>query len=197
MVQPELPSRLNKTLPHTSPHFVALFAVPLLSFHFISTKKTLTLGGAPLMLNVYPYYEYMRSNGVIPLDYALFRPLPPNKEVVDASANVPVMAATSSTPAPTQASCTAELDPAQKWGPAAESTAARAAGRRSRRDMASGISAKASGPFNAVLALVAAFRRAPGVRRRAVVGGSVWRGRLASGRSRVARAALRVARGCA
>ncbi|KAK1612875.1 hypothetical protein QYE76_006379 [Lolium multiflorum] len=91
MVQPELPSRLNKTLPHTSPHFVALFAVPLLSFHFISTKKTLTLGGAPLMLNVYPYYDYMRSNGVIPLDYALFRPLPPNKEVVDASANVPVM----------------------------------------------------------------------------------------------------------
>ncbi|KAK1698979.1 hypothetical protein QYE76_015676 [Lolium multiflorum] len=43
------------------------------------------------MLNVYPYYDYMRSNGVIPLDYALFRPLPPNKEVVDASANVPVM----------------------------------------------------------------------------------------------------------
>ncbi|KAK1647235.1 hypothetical protein QYE76_065040 [Lolium multiflorum] len=43
------------------------------------------------MLNVYPYYDYMRSNGVIPLDYALFRPLPPDKEAVDASANVPVM----------------------------------------------------------------------------------------------------------
>jgi hypothetical protein len=40
MVQPELPSRLNKTLPHTSPHFVALFAVPLLSFHFISTNDS-------------------------------------------------------------------------------------------------------------------------------------------------------------
>ncbi|XP_020106250.1 glucan endo-1,3-beta-glucosidase 3 isoform X1 [Ananas comosus] len=38
-----------------------------------------------LMLNVYPYYDYMQSNGVIPLDYALFRPLPPNKEAVDAN----------------------------------------------------------------------------------------------------------------
>uniref|UniRef100_A0A1D1Y1L6 glucan endo-1,3-beta-D-glucosidase n=1 Tax=Anthurium amnicola TaxID=1678845 RepID=A0A1D1Y1L6_9ARAE len=37
------------------------------------------------MLNVYPYYDYMQSNGVIPLDYALFRPLPPNKEAVDAN----------------------------------------------------------------------------------------------------------------
>ncbi|XP_051182491.1 glucan endo-1,3-beta-glucosidase 3 [Lolium perenne] len=51
--------------------------VPLLKF--------LQSTGAPLMLNVYPYYDYMRSNGVIPLDYALFRPLPPNKEAVDAN----------------------------------------------------------------------------------------------------------------
>lgn len=36
-----------------------------------------------LMLNVYPYYDYMQTNGAIPLDYALFRPLPPNKEAVD------------------------------------------------------------------------------------------------------------------
>ncbi|XP_074337461.1 glucan endo-1,3-beta-glucosidase 3-like [Apium graveolens] len=38
-----------------------------------------------LMLNVYPYYDYMKSNGAIPLDYALFRPLPPNKEAVDSN----------------------------------------------------------------------------------------------------------------
>ncbi|KAL6521355.1 hypothetical protein OROGR_017924 [Orobanche gracilis] len=37
------------------------------------------------MLNVYPYFDYMQSNGVIPLDYALFRPLAPNKEAVDAN----------------------------------------------------------------------------------------------------------------
>ena len=34
---------------------------------------------------MYPYYEYLQANGVIPLDYALFRPLPPNKEAVDAN----------------------------------------------------------------------------------------------------------------
>uniref|UniRef100_A0A5B6YP09 glucan endo-1,3-beta-D-glucosidase n=1 Tax=Davidia involucrata TaxID=16924 RepID=A0A5B6YP09_DAVIN len=38
-----------------------------------------------LMLNIYPYYDYMQSNGVIPLDYALFRPLPANKEAVDSN----------------------------------------------------------------------------------------------------------------
>ncbi|XP_073156219.1 glucan endo-1,3-beta-glucosidase 2-like isoform X2 [Henckelia pumila] len=37
------------------------------------------------MLNVYPYFDYMQSNGVIPLDYALFKPLPSNKEAVDAN----------------------------------------------------------------------------------------------------------------
>uniref|UniRef100_A0A0D6QWM4 glucan endo-1,3-beta-D-glucosidase n=1 Tax=Araucaria cunninghamii TaxID=56994 RepID=A0A0D6QWM4_ARACU len=36
-----------------------------------------------LMLNVYPYYVYVQANGVFPLDYALFRPLPPSKEAVD------------------------------------------------------------------------------------------------------------------
>lgn len=47
--------------------------------------KFLQSTGSYLMLNVYPYYDYMQSNGVIPLDYALFRPLPPNKEAVDSN----------------------------------------------------------------------------------------------------------------
>ncbi|KAF2308391.1 hypothetical protein GH714_006672 [Hevea brasiliensis] len=51
--------------------------VPLLKF--------LQSTGSYFMLNVYPYYDYMQSNGVIPLDYALFRPLPPNKEAVDSN----------------------------------------------------------------------------------------------------------------
>ncbi|XP_011007238.1 PREDICTED: glucan endo-1,3-beta-glucosidase 2-like isoform X2 [Populus euphratica] len=41
--------------------------------------------GSHLMLNIYPYYDYMQSNGVIPLDYALLKPLAPNKEAVDAN----------------------------------------------------------------------------------------------------------------
>ncbi|CAL0312416.1 unnamed protein product [Lupinus luteus] len=51
--------------------------VPLLKF--------LQSTGSYLMLNVYPYYDYMQSDGHIPLDYALFRPLPPNKEAVDSN----------------------------------------------------------------------------------------------------------------
>lgn len=37
------------------------------------------------MLNVYPYRDYIRSNGAIPLDYALFRPLSPDKEAIDSN----------------------------------------------------------------------------------------------------------------
>ncbi|KAG4964054.1 hypothetical protein AAZX31_14G198900 [Glycine max] len=51
--------------------------VPLLDF--------LQSTGSYLMLNIYPYYDYMQSNGVIPLDYALFKSLPPNKEAVDSN----------------------------------------------------------------------------------------------------------------
>ncbi|XP_059642096.1 glucan endo-1,3-beta-glucosidase 2 [Cornus florida] len=47
--------------------------------------KFLQSTGSYFMLNIYPYYDYMQSNGVIPLDYALFRPLPSNKEAVDAN----------------------------------------------------------------------------------------------------------------
>ncbi|CAA7401413.1 unnamed protein product [Spirodela intermedia] len=47
--------------------------------------KFLQATESTLMLNVYPYYDYLQSAGVIPLDYALFRPLPPNKEAVDAN----------------------------------------------------------------------------------------------------------------
>lgn len=51
--------------------------VPMLNF--------LQSTGSYFMLNIYPYYDYMQSNGVIPLDYTLFKPLPPNKEAVDAN----------------------------------------------------------------------------------------------------------------
>ncbi|KAE8690879.1 Glucan endo-1,3-beta-glucosidase 2 [Hibiscus syriacus] len=53
------------------------FMVPLLKF--------LQSTGSYLVLNVYPYDDYMQSDGVIPLDYALFRSLPPNKEAMDAN----------------------------------------------------------------------------------------------------------------
>ncbi|XP_027184966.1 glucan endo-1,3-beta-glucosidase 4 isoform X2 [Coffea eugenioides] len=35
------------------------------------------------MLNAYPYYGYVNTNGIFPIDYALFRPLSSVKEIVD------------------------------------------------------------------------------------------------------------------
>ncbi|KAL2540855.1 Glucan endo-1 [Abeliophyllum distichum] len=35
------------------------------------------------MLNAYPYYEYVKSNGIFPMDYALFQPLSSVKQIVD------------------------------------------------------------------------------------------------------------------
>ncbi|KAI4368582.1 hypothetical protein MLD38_017126 [Melastoma candidum] len=35
------------------------------------------------MLNAYPYYGYTQGNGIFPIDYALFRPLTPVKQIVD------------------------------------------------------------------------------------------------------------------
>ncbi|KAK6162947.1 hypothetical protein DH2020_002788 [Rehmannia glutinosa] len=35
------------------------------------------------MLNAYPYYEYVKSNGIFPLEYALFQPLSSVKQIVD------------------------------------------------------------------------------------------------------------------
>ncbi|XP_076881903.1 glucan endo-1,3-beta-glucosidase 3-like [Bidens hawaiensis] len=51
----------------------------------IPLLKFLQTTGSYLMLNVYPYYDYTQSHDAIPLDYALFRPLPPNKEAVDSN----------------------------------------------------------------------------------------------------------------
>ncbi|XP_020589388.1 glucan endo-1,3-beta-glucosidase 1-like [Phalaenopsis equestris] len=51
------------------------FLLPLLTL--------LSSTNSPFMLNLYPYYSFMRSRGVIPLDSALFKPLPPSKEEID------------------------------------------------------------------------------------------------------------------
>ncbi|CAM8970347.1 hypothetical protein QQ045_005585 [Rhodiola kirilowii] len=39
--------------------------------------------GSYFMLNAYPYYGYTSGNGLFPIDYALFKPLPPVKQIVD------------------------------------------------------------------------------------------------------------------
>ncbi|KAK7292422.1 hypothetical protein RIF29_08201 [Crotalaria pallida] len=51
------------------------FILPLIQF--------LSRIGSPLMMNFYPYYVFMEKKGVVPIDNALFKPLTPDKEMVD------------------------------------------------------------------------------------------------------------------
>lgn len=44
---------------------------------FLSTTKSV------FMLNAYPYYGYVQGSGIFPIEYALFRPLSPVKQIVD------------------------------------------------------------------------------------------------------------------
>ena len=39
--------------------------------------------GSSFMLNAQPYYGYTRGNGIFPIEYALFRSLNPNNQIVD------------------------------------------------------------------------------------------------------------------
>lgn len=54
---------------------VPSLVLPLLGF--------LSNTSSPLMVDLYPYYALTESRGAIPLDNALFRPLPPAREEVD------------------------------------------------------------------------------------------------------------------
>ncbi|KAJ8491018.1 hypothetical protein OPV22_012739 [Ensete ventricosum] len=43
--------------------------------------------GSSFMLNAQPYYAYAKGQGIFPLEYALFRPLDPNNQIVDPNTN--------------------------------------------------------------------------------------------------------------
>ncbi|GKV27300.1 hypothetical protein SLEP1_g36485 [Rubroshorea leprosula] len=91
LVASNLDSQIKVSTPHSSSIILDSFPPSQAFFNrtwdpvMVSLLKYLQSTGSYLMLNVYPYYDYMQSNGVIPLDYALFRPLPPNKEAVDSN----------------------------------------------------------------------------------------------------------------
>ncbi|KAL9229298.1 hypothetical protein vseg_004782 [Gypsophila vaccaria] len=91
LVAANLNSKIKVSTPHASSVILDSFPPSQAFFNrtwdpvMVPMLKFLQSTGSYLMLNVYPYYDYMQSNGVIPLDYALFRPLPPNKEAVDSN----------------------------------------------------------------------------------------------------------------
>ncbi|CAI9096744.1 OLC1v1032954C2 [Oldenlandia corymbosa var. corymbosa] len=89
LVASNLDRQIKVSTPHSSSIILDSFPPSQAFFNksldpvMVPLLKFLQSTGSHLMLNVYPYYDYMQSNGVIALDYALFRPLPPNKEAVD------------------------------------------------------------------------------------------------------------------
>ncbi|XP_044488220.1 glucan endo-1,3-beta-glucosidase 3 isoform X1 [Mangifera indica] len=91
LVASNLDGQIKVSTPHSSSIILDSFPPSQAFFNrswdpvMVPLLKFLQSTSSSLMLNVYPYYDYMQSNGVIPLDYALFRPLPPNKEAVDAN----------------------------------------------------------------------------------------------------------------
>ncbi|CAN6549649.1 unnamed protein product [Malus baccata var. baccata] len=91
LVASNLDRQIKVSTPHSSSIILDSFPPSQAFFNrswdpvMVPLLKFLQSTDSYLMLNIYPYFDYMRSNGVIPLDYALFRPLPPNKEAVDAN----------------------------------------------------------------------------------------------------------------
>ncbi|XP_042505198.1 glucan endo-1,3-beta-glucosidase 2-like isoform X2 [Macadamia integrifolia] len=91
LVASNLDNQIKVSTPHSSSIILDSFPPSQAFFNrswdpvMVPLLKLLQSTGSYLMLNVYPYYDYMQSNGVIQLDYALFRPLPPNKEAVDSN----------------------------------------------------------------------------------------------------------------
>ncbi|KAI4313744.1 hypothetical protein L6164_026699 [Bauhinia variegata] len=91
LVAANLDRQIKVSTPHSSSVIIDSFPPSQAFFNrtwnpvMVPLLKFLQSTGSYFMLNVYPYYDYRQSNGVIPLDYALFRPLPPNKEAVDAN----------------------------------------------------------------------------------------------------------------
>ncbi|XP_039114553.1 glucan endo-1,3-beta-glucosidase 3-like [Dioscorea cayenensis subsp. rotundata] len=91
LVAANLDRQIKVSTPHSSSIILDSFPPSQAFFNrswepvLVPMLKFLQSTNSYLMLNVYPYYDYMQSNGVVPLDYALFRPLPPNKEAVDAN----------------------------------------------------------------------------------------------------------------
>lgn len=89
LVASNLGSQIKVSTPHASSIILDPFPPSQAFFNrswepvMVPLLKFLQSTGSHLMLNVYPYYDYMKATGAISLDYALFRPLLPTKEAVD------------------------------------------------------------------------------------------------------------------
>ncbi|KAL4574360.1 hypothetical protein LXL04_021189 [Taraxacum kok-saghyz] len=91
LISAKLDSQIKVSTTHSSSIILDSFPPSQAFFNrtlepvMISLLEFLQSTDSYLMLNVYPYSDYIQSNGAIPLDYALFRPLPPEMEAIDAN----------------------------------------------------------------------------------------------------------------
>ncbi|MQM05511.1 hypothetical protein Taro_038324 [Colocasia esculenta] len=86
-------ANLNFQVKVSTPHSMAMIPKPFppSTAAFNSTWNTVMFQllqflkntGSSFMLNAHPYYGYTQGNGIFPLDYALFRSLTPNNQIVD------------------------------------------------------------------------------------------------------------------
>lgn len=86
-------SNLNYQVKVSTPHSMDIISRPFppstasfnttLNATIIQILQFLRSTKSFYMLNAYPYYEYVKSNGIFPLDYALFKPLSSVKQIVD------------------------------------------------------------------------------------------------------------------
>lgn len=89
LVAANLDSHIKVSTPHASSIILDPFPPSQAFFNrsldpvMVPLLKFLQTSNSYLMLNVYPYYDYMKAGNAISLDYALFRPLLPTKEAVD------------------------------------------------------------------------------------------------------------------
>lgn len=91
LISAKLDSQIKVSTAHSSSIILDSFPPSQAFFNrtlepvMISLLEFLRSTDSYLMLNVYPYNDYIHSNGAIPLDYALFRPLQPDKEAIDSN----------------------------------------------------------------------------------------------------------------
>ncbi|KAK7245870.1 hypothetical protein RIF29_40724 [Crotalaria pallida] len=86
-------SNLHHKITISTPHAASLILNPFppsqayfnqsLSSVMLPLLNFLSTTASPLMLNLYPYYVFMQNKGYVPIENALFKPLPPSKEMVD------------------------------------------------------------------------------------------------------------------
>lgn len=85
-----LSGQIKVSTPHSAsiilnpfPPSQALFNQSTVRSYLYPILRFLDKTSSPLVLNLYPYYVFMKNRHVVPLDNALFKPLPPSMEEVD------------------------------------------------------------------------------------------------------------------